>query len=85
MTDLTIKEITKLEYQRPDIDKGYANQYLNVDISASTISIEPITQQMKDVFVGGKGFDLWLLWNAVSASRWLRSGSKGKQTRDKSS
>ena len=71
MSELNIKEIKKLEYQRPDIDKGYANQYLSIDISASTIAIEPITQQMKDVFIGGKGFDLWLLWNAVSAStRW---------------
>jgi aldehyde:ferredoxin oxidoreductase len=68
MSELSIKEIKKLEYQRPDIDKGYANQYLSIDISASSISIQPITQKMKDVFVGGKGFDLWLLWNAVSAS-----------------
>ena len=27
---------------------------------------KPVTQQMKDVFTGGRGFWLWLLWNAVT-------------------
>jgi aldehyde:ferredoxin oxidoreductase len=26
---------------------------------------KPVTQQMKDLFTGGRGFGLWLLWNAV--------------------
>jgi aldehyde:ferredoxin oxidoreductase len=68
MSELSIKEIKKLDYQRPDVKKGYANQYLSIDISASAIAIQPVTQKMKDVFVGGKGFDLWLLWNAVSGT-----------------
>jgi aldehyde:ferredoxin oxidoreductase len=71
MSELSIKEIKRLEYQRSDVNKGYANQYLSIDISTSAIAIQPITRKMKDVFVGGKGFDLWLLWNAVSAAtRW---------------
>ena len=68
MSELSIKEIKSLDYQRPDVNKGYANQYLSIDISAPDIAIQPITQKMKDVFVGGKGFDLWLLWNAVSGT-----------------
>ena len=68
MSKLSINEIKTEVYQRPDIDKGYASQYLSIDLSASTIAIEPNSQKMKDVFVGGKGFDLWLLWNAVSGS-----------------
>ena len=71
MSELNIKEITTLDYQRPDIDKGYTNQYLSVDVSASTVAIEPILPEIKKVFVGGKGFDLWLLWHAVSGNtRW---------------
>jgi aldehyde:ferredoxin oxidoreductase len=71
MSELNIKEVKRLEYQRPGVNKGYVNQYLSIDISASAIAIQPITRKMKDVFVGGKGFDLWLLWNAVSgATQW---------------
>jgi len=71
MTQLTANPIKTLNYERPVIDKGYANQTLGIDLSASTISINPVSPQMKDIFVGGKGFDLWLLWNAVSGeTRW---------------
>jgi len=68
VTELSIQEIKTLDYQNPEIDKGYANQYLSIDVSAPSIAIEPITPKMKEVFIGGKGFDLWLLWNAVSGS-----------------
>ena len=32
MADLKIKEIKTLDYERPDIYKGYANQYLSIDL-----------------------------------------------------
>jgi len=71
MTQLTANTIKTLTYERPVIEKGYANQTLGIDLSAGTISINPVSPQMKDIFVGGKGFDLWLLWNAVSGdTRW---------------
>jgi len=50
------------------IEKGYANQTLWIDLASSDILIKPVSQTMKDVFVGGKGFDLWLLWNAVKGT-----------------
>ncbi len=71
MTTLQTREITTLKYERPTIDKGYANQTLCVDLSTSSISIKPVSREMKNVFVGGKGFDLRLLWNAVKdQTRW---------------
>jgi aldehyde:ferredoxin oxidoreductase len=31
----------------------------------------PVTDLMKDRFIGGKGFDLWLLWQAITGdTRW---------------
>ncbi len=66
MKDFTLKDIKTLTYQRPPIEKGYANQTLCVDISAADISIKPVSDEMKQIFVGGKGFDLWLLWHAVT-------------------
>jgi aldehyde:ferredoxin oxidoreductase len=68
MTDLKIKEIKTLHYKRPVIEKGYANQTLHVDLSDMEISAEPVSDKMKEIFVGGKGFDLWLLWNAVKGT-----------------
>jgi len=58
-------------YKRPSIEKGYANQTLHIDLSAGQIQTKPVPEQMKEIFVGGKGFDLWLLWQAVGpATRW---------------
>jgi len=71
MTEFKLEEIKTLAYDRPVIDKGYANQTLCIDMAAADISIKPVTDKMKDVFIGGKGFDLWLLWNAVqSTTKW---------------
>jgi aldehyde:ferredoxin oxidoreductase len=36
--------------------------------SSEKTAIEPktVTQKMKDIFIGGKGFGLWYLWQAVT-------------------
>ena len=68
MVEFKIKEIKTLNYDRPALQKGYSNQTLCVNLSDSHISIKPVTEKMKEVFIGGKGFDLWLLWNAVKGS-----------------
>ncbi|RPJ02758.1 MAG: hypothetical protein EHM39_01165, partial [Chloroflexi bacterium] len=50
------------------MERGYANRTLHINLSDNTISRKPVTQQMKDIFTGGKGFCMWLLWNAVQPS-----------------
>jgi aldehyde:ferredoxin oxidoreductase len=71
MTELKFKEIKTVTYKRPALEAGYANRTLYVNLSALEISIKPVTEKMKRIFIGGKGFDLWLLWNAVeSTTRW---------------
>jgi len=63
--------VAKYKYQEQLVDKGYANRTLHIDLSQKTISEKPVTQQMKDIFTGGRGFALWLLWNAVNdGSKW---------------
>ncbi len=58
-------------YQDQPIDKGYANRTLHVDLGQKTITEQPVTQEMKDVFTGGRGFALRLLWNAINDdSQW---------------
>jgi len=71
MAELTANTVKKLTYERPVITKGYANQTLRIDLSNTDIAIKPVSEDMKNLFVGGKGFDLWLLWNAVNGkTRW---------------
>jgi aldehyde:ferredoxin oxidoreductase len=71
MSEFDLKEIKTFQYVRPGIQKGYANQTLYVNVSDSQIRIKPVSEKMKQVFVGGKGFDLWLLWNAVKpGTKW---------------
>ena len=71
MGRVTLKEIKRFGYTRPDIRNGYADQTLCINLSDSEIAIKPVADKMKEIFVGGKGFDLWLLWQAVNAStRW---------------
>jgi len=63
----TAGKMTKLAeftYEVPTIEKGYANQTLYVNVGSQDIKSKPVTREMKDLFVGGRGFDLWLLWHA---------------------
>jgi aldehyde:ferredoxin oxidoreductase len=53
------------EYERPVVRKGYANQTLSIDLANDDIQVHSVTERMKNLFVGGKGFDLWMLWQSV--------------------
>ena len=71
MPEFYLKVTKTLDYKRPEIDRGYNDQTLHINISKADISIKPVEQKTRDTFVGGKGYDLWLLWNAVQAdTRW---------------
>ena len=63
-----LKEVSFIP-SRPE--KGYNGRSLHVDLSSLEVQEKPVTQQMKDLFIGGRGFGLWHLWNAVTpATRW---------------
>ncbi|MHA2370596.1 MAG: aldehyde ferredoxin oxidoreductase family protein [Candidatus Hodarchaeales archaeon] len=53
----------EFKYEVPKISRGYSNQTLHINLSDGRIRSKPVTDEMKDIFIGGKGFDLWLLWN----------------------
>ena len=57
------KILALMDYVPSPTQKGYANHTLHVNLSDKSIKIKPVTQQMRDLFIGGKGFGLWLLWN----------------------
>lgn len=57
--------LAEYKYQLQPVEKGYANRTLHINLTDLTIEEKPVTQQMKDIFTGGRGFALWLLWNAI--------------------
>ncbi len=72
MVDISsLKLITEWTYERAAPDKGYTGKTLYVNVGEGRIEEKPVTDQMKDIFIGGKGFDLWLMWNAVTGdTKW---------------
>jgi aldehyde:ferredoxin oxidoreductase len=58
--------ISTLDYEPAKLDKGYTRKFLRVDVGTGDIQINPITQEMIDIFIGGKGFDLRLMWDEVN-------------------
>jgi NADH:ubiquinone oxidoreductase subunit F (NADH-binding)/NADH:ubiquinone oxidoreductase subunit E len=63
--------VREFPFEIVQLKKGYANRTLRVDLDKNGISILPVTQQMKDLWTGGKGFDLWLLFQEINKNtRW---------------
>ena len=51
--------------------RGYTNRTLHIDLSRMTVGEKPVTESMKNVFIGGRGFGLWYLWNAITpTTKW---------------
>ncbi len=71
MSQINLKEIKSISYKRAEIKNGYTDQSLRVNLDANDIIINPIKEKIKNKFIGGKGYDLWLMWNAVSGdTKW---------------
>jgi aldehyde:ferredoxin oxidoreductase len=63
--------MAEYRYDIRPVERGYANRTLYVNLSENEIREKPVTSQMKEIFTGGRGFALWLLWNAVEGdTRW---------------
>jgi len=78
MTHVTLEElrmahktVAEFHYDLRPVYRGYAGRTLHIDLSTQTVTGRPVTPMMKEIFTGGRGFCVWLLWNAVNAStRW---------------
>ena len=57
--------LAQMTYQLEPVDRGYAGKTLYVNISDNVIESRPVTEEMKDIFIGGRGFGLWRLWHAI--------------------
>jgi len=63
--------LAEFRYDLPRVERGYAGQTLYVNVGDGSIAARPVDEGMKHTFTGGRGFDLWLLWQAVTGdTRW---------------
>jgi aldehyde:ferredoxin oxidoreductase len=58
--------LAEFTYELRPVERGYANRTLYINLDDNTIYEKPVTEQMKDLFTGGRGFGLKLLWDAVT-------------------
>jgi len=64
--EMTRRVLAEYTYEAPPVERGYTGQTLYVNLSDHTIDAKPVTDMMKEKFVGGRGFGLWRLWNGVN-------------------
>lgn len=60
------KLLKEWKYELRPIDKGYNNRTLYINVGSKEIKEKPVSQHMKEKFIGGKGFGLRLLWDGTS-------------------
>ncbi|MBN2184190.1 MAG: NAD(P)H-dependent oxidoreductase subunit E [Candidatus Krumholzibacteriota bacterium] len=70
-----MKKAHRVLYEFPfevvQLEKGYADRILRIDLDKNEIKILPVSRQMKDLWTGGKGFDLWLMLQEINAdTKW---------------
>ncbi len=66
------KKLAEFNYKIPKIERGYSDQTLYIDLENNEIKSKKVSGQMKDTFIGGKGFGLWLLWNAFPIDKKIK-------------
>src|SRR5512136_2160435 len=65
------RRLAEYPYEVPRVHRGYAGQTLYINVGTGQIEARPVTEDMKRIFIGGKGFGLWRLWHAVTGdTRW---------------
>ncbi len=57
--------LKKWDYQWTPLSKGYTDKILYINVGTTEIREKDVPLQMKEKFIGGKGYGLRLLWNAT--------------------
>lgn len=56
-----------MKYTKKPLNHGYANQILTIDLGSGTIDPQPLDEQVRDFFIGGRGLGLYLLHKKINA------------------
>lgn len=59
------KIIATYRYTPSPIEKGYSNKRLHINLSNLQIQEHTIPENIKEIFIGGKGYGMWYLWQAT--------------------
>ncbi|NHJ47782.1 MAG: aldehyde:ferredoxin oxidoreductase [Asgard group archaeon] len=62
-------KLAEMSYKLKEAKKGYTDKALHIDLSALKIKEIDIPKKVRDVFIGGKGYDLWLMWESLPKDR----------------
>jgi len=57
--------LAEFKYELKPVIKGYNKRTLYINLTDNQIKEKPVSDEMIDKFVGGKGFDLKLMWDAT--------------------
>jgi aldehyde:ferredoxin oxidoreductase len=63
--------LAEFSYDPAETERGYTGETLYVNVGDGTIESRPVTDVMKEQFIGGRGFGLYRLWYGVEDdTRW---------------
>ncbi len=60
------KILKALDYERTPLHRGYTDKILYINVGNNEVKEKDVPEQMKEKFVGGKGYGLRLLWDATT-------------------
>lgn len=58
---------SSLSYKKSNVNKGYTDRLLEIDLSSKKISAKEIPQEMRRMFVGGRGYCLKLVCDGTNS------------------
>ena len=58
----------RYSYTSAPLEQGYTDRVLKIDLSTRRITIEPISQEVKKAYVGGRGYCLKLVYDGTTAA-----------------
>lgn len=65
------KLITSFPYEWKPVIKGYSDRSLYVNVGTNRVEIRDIAPETKEKFIGGKGYGLRMLWDAIQpTTKW---------------
>ncbi len=59
---------TATRYKKSAPDRGYTNQMLRVDLTSGKITVQTIPDDMRTMFVGGRGYCLKLVYDGTTST-----------------
>ncbi|MBW1984437.1 MAG: aldehyde:ferredoxin oxidoreductase [Deltaproteobacteria bacterium] len=59
--------VESINYKRSEIENGYTHRLLKIDLSSRDIDIVEIHEEMRKMFIGGRGYCLKLVYDGTSA------------------